>query len=880
MCMRRPMLLAIITLAILFVYAAVIPSPTILASTSVSGEISGTVTWGPEGSPYIVSYLTIRPGATLTILAGTVVRMPGWGSSITVNGTLRADGVTFTSDKATPAPGDWGGIVVNSGGAAELLNSVLEYGGSAAYYVGGSEGLVKVTGGNLSMAGCTARESAYWGLYVTSGTVSVTGSVFTSSARMNIANAAGFTVQDSTVNGSVAIANCDATLTGNTMSGGLSFSLPSGCRTVTLNGNTLSRTGGNPPLEITLTHAGVNLQGTGNTFSPGTIGVTGSVGLSGSTVYLPSPVSLGAAAYRFPWLVVNAGTTLQLAPATVCKMPGWGSSITVNGTLRADGVTFTSDKATPAPGDWGGIVVNSGGAAELLNSVLEYGGSAAYYVGGSEGLVKVTGGSCTMFGCRVTDSAYYGVRVAGGSLDLSYSEFSRNAVGVSFGGSDPWNAEVHLNSFSGNTSYGLRNDLTYLIDATSNWWGSSSGPNPPGTGDNVWDPGSNLSVFPWLDSLPPPPAANDPYEPNGSVQQAYDISQALAELVGGAVSYIGWSNDVDWFRFTAPEGGEFCFSLSGNESGADPYSALPADYNLGLYDLSGTLLVASPVYGSSPEFFYYSLVTNAVYYVKVSGATANDYSSAIPYKLYIAKGDCQLTLEAARYRDMQMPLSVYVREYWDAANPDIGTVEVLSGMPYSYGSFDRRDQFLTKLSNRAVANWSEYGPPRPGRFKDEYDLGDTAPQGWMGIDCAAFVQRCSDEVLASSGNTQHRYTLSTDHHLSTDADGANLLGATGVLHEHCVLDQNGAPIVFDPTEACVGDLVGFSSADDPPGFHGHVAMLLKVNRQTPAQSILIHATSVFSHWENGVRHYRRLVQESSWSDYIGAQMEINRLQRP
>jgi hypothetical protein len=59
--------------------------------------------------------------------------------------------------------------------------------------------------------------------------------------------------------------------------------------------------------------------------------------------------------------------------------------------------------------------------------------------------------------------------------------------------------DAHFNSIIDNAQYGLFNDGGEMADATSNWWGHTSGPqnpsNPDGTGDAV---SSNVDFMPWL----------------------------------------------------------------------------------------------------------------------------------------------------------------------------------------------------------------------------------------------------------------------------------------------------------------------------------------------------------------------------------------------
>ena len=63
------------------------------AETPVAGQITGDVTWSPEGSPYVLSSnVTIAEGANLTIEPGVEVRPSEGNWHLNVLGTLRAVG--------------------------------------------------------------------------------------------------------------------------------------------------------------------------------------------------------------------------------------------------------------------------------------------------------------------------------------------------------------------------------------------------------------------------------------------------------------------------------------------------------------------------------------------------------------------------------------------------------------------------------------------------------------------------------------------------------------------------------------------------------------------------------------------------------------------
>ncbi len=143
------------------------------ADTTVGGPILSDTVWTAANSPYIVtSNINVLSGVTLTVQAGTIVKFNA-GFKLQVNGQLIVNGtseapVVFTSNQATPAPGDWDKIEF----ATTAVTSTV---GPDGEYIAGSllRGCVVEYGGALDnsvvlvgqlMDNCTVRYSSNTGV--------------------------------------------------------------------------------------------------------------------------------------------------------------------------------------------------------------------------------------------------------------------------------------------------------------------------------------------------------------------------------------------------------------------------------------------------------------------------------------------------------------------------------------------------------------------------------------------------------------------------------------------------------------------------------------------------------------------------------------------
>jgi predicted outer membrane repeat protein len=143
------------------------------AQTNISGIISSNTTWDLAGSPYIITGTTLLDsGFTLTIRPGVTVKFASH-KSIQVSGILRAVGkpdslITFTSNAAQPAPGDWDYILLNNKSKdfvpADSTGSILSY--CVVEYGGGSvNGTIVLMDAFPFISHCIVRDNNNSGLF-------------------------------------------------------------------------------------------------------------------------------------------------------------------------------------------------------------------------------------------------------------------------------------------------------------------------------------------------------------------------------------------------------------------------------------------------------------------------------------------------------------------------------------------------------------------------------------------------------------------------------------------------------------------------------------------------------------------------------------------
>jgi hypothetical protein len=175
-------------------------------------------------------------------------------------------------------------------------------------------------------------------------------------------------------------------------------------------------------------------------------------------------------------LTVNAGVTWTLSPgAVIHSIPA--RKILVSGVMQASGtsaqrVRFISANAYPAKGDWNGIEIGLGGAANLDYARIEYATNGVYFNAGQ--------GAVTNSLIRFCAKGVFVGAKSSPTINLS-NEISNNDYGIYVQG-DSLLANhpapvVNGNSLFSNASYNYY-AIGYVtpkptLDASGNWWGTA-----------------------------------------------------------------------------------------------------------------------------------------------------------------------------------------------------------------------------------------------------------------------------------------------------------------------------------------------------------------------------------------------------------------------
>ncbi|MGD9367429.1 MAG: right-handed parallel beta-helix repeat-containing protein, partial [Desulfobacteraceae bacterium] len=224
---KRLFLFALTTLLL-----ALVPLPA-SADTTVGGTISTDTTWAAADSPFIVTSNVTVQGAdgadgitTLTIEPGVVVKLnnsryitigasSGNPGALSAVGT-EADPITFTSNQATPAPGDWNYIRFYN--TADDATTVMEH--CVVEYGGYSYGSLYVYQASPTFRNVTVQNSKTRGAYLYTTEPTIEDCTFSGNQDYDLyyTGTVGGTVTGTTINSGICLlASGTVSFSGNTI---------------------------------------------------------------------------------------------------------------------------------------------------------------------------------------------------------------------------------------------------------------------------------------------------------------------------------------------------------------------------------------------------------------------------------------------------------------------------------------------------------------------------------------------------------------------------------------------------------------------------------------------------------------------------------------
>lgn len=493
---------------------------------AITGTISSSFTL-PVLDPSLVyilpSTITINTGTSLILPAGTILKMEGTSAGLTVNGTLLAQGsdtsnVYITSIKddtvggdtygdgtsTTPGKGDWSGITVNDTGTTNFDYAVIRYGG-----YGSTQNLYLTNNAAATIDHSTIASSSYYGVRVNTTTAEKTTRLTVRNSIVENNLSKGIILSTSTgISNPVEVSN--TIIRGNGSNGFETNNVAN----LTFNNNQVLN---NTSYALYLTLSGAAAPSLGSLTLSGNsengVSITGPFAQTSTLTYLPD------VAYIIPssgW-IVNSGATLTIEPGTIIKArartqaldyPAW---LDVQGTLDARGtselpIIFTSSAITPAASDWTGIWLHGSNNSVLENVTIEYAGYFATYT--------APYGSTQYYGGYNYNSGRYagGLFITDSSPKIERSIIRKNGNnGIISGGNS--NPIIQYNIIELNQDYAIKNiNTNSTINAQNNYWGSSSGPKPYGSGNGInyrtytcgtpaktcYDYSYYVDVSPWL----------------------------------------------------------------------------------------------------------------------------------------------------------------------------------------------------------------------------------------------------------------------------------------------------------------------------------------------------------------------------------------------
>ena len=454
------------------------------AATWVEGHITVDTSWTVAGAPYIViNDVYVDEGVTLTIEPGVEVRFGG-DFTIFVNGNLNAVGtsiseIVFTSNKISPAPGDWNTIELSGTASSSLYmeHCLIQY---------AKDGVTIDSLGRGEVISCEFTNNSESGVHIVGESNSL---IKGNTIKLN--DYGIFTHSDSASSGFSIINNEIA----NNAEKGLAIYSYYNISNITISGNTISSNGGVSVYVSTNFGYVYNIAISSNTINGyGGINLwgyyaTNDITITNNTISSNGDSGIHVTSSRESYNITISGNTISSYE--------FREGVYIYADDIAYNITICDNTVVGSSKDGVGI--------EIIippTSFVTYG-------------VHITS--------NIISSNYRGIYIhwSNGKAYIMGNSIANNHYGVYL--DDSTGNAAHFNDIYQN-EYGMYVTSDATVDAEQNYWGDPSGPyheslNPWGKGNPVNGDGTDLDFIPFLTSsaLITPPIANFTYSPEKTV---------------------------------------------------------------------------------------------------------------------------------------------------------------------------------------------------------------------------------------------------------------------------------------------------------------------------------------------------------------------------
>ncbi len=539
---------------------------------------SNLIVKGVDGDDNITT-LAIDPGVEVRFNKNTKLEIgasSGDPGAVVAEGTV-ADPILFTSNETSPAAGDWYGIRFQNttdDATTSLSNCIVEYAGYA------NQGSVYVYYSAPELHDSIIRYGSSYGVYVYSGNPTLSNVTISDIANYGLyftGTAGGSFTGNTIANGLYLTSGGPEILSGNTFNWNNTYPVRIGCNDVgtLLNNNTLS--GLDETSRLNVISGTMTLDATWPDILPlaisGNLTVKGTDGADGITTLTIEP-----------GVKVLFDGNFNLTIGAASGDPG---AIVAEGTSDAP-ILFSSNKSTPAVGDWQyiGFYTTADASSILDHCVVEYGGY-------SSGAIYLYNASPTIQNTLIRKSknaGIYGNGTGSAGSQINCNTFTENVNGLYWTTTPP--SELSANNFSGNTNHGIYYTGSTAMVAEGNWWGDELGPNQ--SGDSYY---GNVDADPWSteeNQCSDSAENHPPYEPNSPVPSheavRVSVDSGLTLTWSGndpdvldTVTYdLYWGTDPNNLALTAQDIATTEYTMAGLSRGVFYYWQIVARDNNGL----------------------------------------------------------------------------------------------------------------------------------------------------------------------------------------------------------------------------------------------------------------------------------------------------------